>query len=97
MAGAASEAPASDRAIEMTDACAPSDVAALRGSARRVLDALRVEFDRTAESLARACAIGTTLDAALLDQRQLASYDLALAGADLLAAETSVGVGPEPD
>ena len=73
------------------------DVAALLGLARRVLGALRAEFDRTAASLARACVTGGTLDAARFDQRQLASYELALASAELLAAETSVGPGAAVD
>src|SRR3954464_13103066 len=97
MAGAASEAHASARSIDMTDDRARSHVAALLGSARRVLGALRVEFDRTTAALARACATGATLDAARLDQRQLASYELALASADLLAAETAVGPVAEAD
>ena len=81
----------------MTDQLAESDVAALLGSARRVLGALRVEFDRTAAALARVCAKGGTLDGTRLDQRQLASYELALASADLLAAETAVGPIAEID
>src|SRR5215203_3581131 len=91
MAGAASEAHASARSIDMTDDRAGSDVAALLGSARRMLGALRIEFDRSVVSLARVCATGAMLDAARLDQRQLASYELALASAYLLAAETAVG------
>ena len=62
----------------MNDDRVPSDVAALLGSARRMLGALRA-------------------DAARLDQRQLVSYELALASADLLAAETSVGPIAEAD
>ena len=77
--------------IGMTIDPASFDVAALLALARRVLGALRAEFDRTAASLARACATGATLDSARFDQRQSASYELALASAELLAAETSVG------
>ena len=62
-----------------------------------MLGALRAEFDRTAAALARVCANGSALDAERLDERQLASYELALASADLLAAETSVGPIAEAD
>src|SRR5690242_5047843 len=67
------------------------DLPALRTQARRLLAALRTEFDRTAAALARVCAVDGRLEAARLDERQFASYALALAGADLLAAETAVG------
>ena len=70
-----------DRGIGMTLDAASADVAARLGLARRVLGALRTEFDRTAAALARACATGGRLDAARFDQRQLASYELALASA----------------
>ena len=83
--------------IGMTIDPASSDVAALLALARRVLGALRAEFDRTAASLARACATGATLDSARFDQRQSASYELALASAELLAAETSVGSSAAAD
>jgi len=57
------------------------------GQARGALAALRAQFERHVDALARACAIDGVLDAALLDRRQLACYELALANAELLAAE----------
>jgi (2S)-methylsuccinyl-CoA dehydrogenase len=72
----------------MKEAASPADAAALRGSARRSLVALRSLFGQHVAALANACAIDGVLDAARLDQRQLACYELALANADLLAAET---------
>ena len=56
-----------------------------------LLRRLRALFDQAAAALAGACAIDGRLDAARLDAQQPASYELALASADLLAAETVVG------
>ena len=56
--------------------------------ARALLAALRSQFERHIGALARACALDGALDAALVDARQLACYEVALANADLLAAET---------
>ena len=72
----------------MKEEASPADVAAQRGGARSSLVALRLLFERHVAALANACAIDGVLDAARLDQRQLACYELALANADLLAAET---------
>jgi (2S)-methylsuccinyl-CoA dehydrogenase len=83
--------------MPMSADSAAADLPALLAQARRILTALRVEFDRTAASLAQACAIDGRLDAARLDERQLASYELALASADLLAAETAVGPSGDAD
>jgi (2S)-methylsuccinyl-CoA dehydrogenase len=53
-----------------------------------MLARVRDLFDRTVAAVARACAPGGTLDAQRLDAHQLASFELAWAGAELLAAET---------
>ena len=53
-----------------------------------VLVPLRSLFDRAVAALAADCARGGKLDAKRLDEQQLASYEIAWAGADLLAAET---------
>jgi len=59
-------------------------------SARRLLTALRQAFDAGAAALAECCAANGRLDARKLDERQVASFELAWAGADLLAAETGL-------
>ena len=51
----------------------------------------RALFDGAAAALARDCAAGGKLDPKRLDEQQLASYEIAWAGADLLAAETLAG------
>ena len=56
-----------------------------------LLRRLRALFDQAAAALAGACASDGRLDAARLDAQQPASYELALASADLLAADTVVG------
>lgn len=53
-----------------------------------VLAPLRVLFDAAVAALAAECTRGGKLDATRLDEQQLASYEIAWAGADLLAAET---------
>jgi (2S)-methylsuccinyl-CoA dehydrogenase len=53
-----------------------------------VLVPLRASFDAAVAALAADCARGGKLDAQRLDEQQLASYEIAWAGADLLAAET---------
>jgi len=60
------------------------------GAARLVLPGLRAAFDAGAAALARACCAAGRLDNARLDEQQVASFELAWAAADLLAAETSV-------
>jgi (2S)-methylsuccinyl-CoA dehydrogenase len=60
-----------------------------------VLASTRALFDTAVASLAAGCARDGKLDAKRLDERQLASYEIALAGADLLAAETLVAAEAE--
>ena len=56
-----------------------------------VLGRLRQQAEVATRALAQSCATASGLDAARLDQEQLAGYDLALASAELLAAETVLG------
>ncbi|MHA7600335.1 acyl-CoA dehydrogenase family protein [Alicycliphilus sp. T452] len=51
----------------------------------------RALFDGAVTALARECAEGGKLDARKLDAQQFASYEIAWAAADLLAAETLAG------
>ncbi|MDP3619766.1 MAG: acyl-CoA dehydrogenase family protein [Ramlibacter sp.] len=60
-------------------------------AAGRLLVSLRQAFDAGALTLAQCCVTAGKLDGAKLDERQVASFELAWAGADLLAAETAVG------
>ncbi len=67
-----------------------------REVATRLLGDLRRQFRQAASALALACGPDGALGARLLDERQVACYDLAWACADLLAAETVVGsLGPD--
>lgn len=59
-------------------------------SARKVLQALRTAFDAGARALAQRCAENGRLSGARLDAAQVASFDLAWAAADLLAAEAAL-------
>lgn len=59
--------------------------------ARDVLSGLRAALDAGAVGLARTCSSDGTLSNRKLDAQQVASFELAWAGADLLAAETSIG------
>jgi len=59
-------------------------------AARQVLTGLRAAFDAGLLGLARACCTDGKLDNRKLDHQQVASFELAWAGADLLAAETGV-------
>jgi hypothetical protein len=61
-------------------------------AAREVLSALRPVFDVGVSALARACASEGRLVNRLLDEQQVASFEMAWAGAELLAAEVSVAV-----
>lgn len=64
-------------------------------AAGEVLDALRPVFDDAVAALARACASQGRLVNDLLDKKQVASFEMAWAGAELLAAQTSVAaLGP---
>lgn len=62
----------------------------MHDDARTLLAALRPAFDAGVRALAQACARHGRLDNPLLDAQQVASFELAWAGAELLAAETSV-------
>jgi (2S)-methylsuccinyl-CoA dehydrogenase len=53
-----------------------------------LLSATRVLFERAVAALAAQCSVGGKLDAKRLDEQQLASYEIAWAAADLLAAQT---------
>ena len=55
---------------------------------RRLLGRLRPLFDQATRALAEACSVDGRLDATRLDARQVESFELAWASADLLAAET---------
>ncbi|MDP9900976.1 acyl-CoA dehydrogenase family protein [Variovorax ginsengisoli] len=59
-------------------------------SARDLLGRLRPLFDARVAALAVACAVDGRLDAGRLDAHQVASFDLAWASADLLAAENAM-------
>ncbi len=56
--------------------------------AQSAVRSLRVVFDRCTVALAAHCAVNGRLDAARLDASQVASFELAWASAELLAAET---------
>jgi (2S)-methylsuccinyl-CoA dehydrogenase len=59
-----------------------------------LLARLRPLFERATQALAQSCAETGVFDARRFDARQVASYELAWASADLLAAETAIqGVG----
>ena len=66
-----------------------------------LLRRVRSTFEQATAALARACARNGQLDAARLDQHQVASYELAWVSADLLAADTQLatlgGAGTEVD
>ncbi len=65
-------------------------------AARRLLTALRLAFDAGTSALAQCCVTAGRLDGTKLDEQQVASFEIAWAGADLLAAETGVrAVGAE--
>ncbi|MFA6608974.1 MAG: acyl-CoA dehydrogenase family protein [Candidatus Paceibacterota bacterium] len=59
-------------------------------TATSVVAKLRLLFDHAGTALAKRCAAGTSLDGKLLDANQVACYDLALASAELLAAEVAI-------
>jgi len=59
-------------------------------AARRTLAALRAAFDTAAASLADRCSANGKLSARKLDAEQVASFELAWAAADLLAAENAI-------
>ncbi|RYF14402.1 MAG: acyl-CoA dehydrogenase family protein [Comamonadaceae bacterium] len=64
-------------------------------AARRSLAALRAALDDATLALARRCSPQRRLGGKRLDDEQVAAFELAWAAADLLAAETAVGLlGP---
>ena len=65
-----------------------ADLALAAEHARGLLQALRPLFDRHTLVLAKVCATNNALDAARLDAQQVACFELAWAGAELLAAQT---------
>lgn len=62
----------------------------LLATSRRLLSSLRQAFDASTRALAEASLVDGRLDSGKLDAQQVASFELAWAGADLLAAETSI-------
>ena len=64
--------------------------AGAQASAGAVLTRLRLLFDAAVSQVAGDCAVGGRLDAGRLDAQQVVCHELALASADLLAAETVV-------
>ena len=64
--------------------------AGARAAASAVLARLRPLFDTAVQQVAGQCAVGGRLDAARLDAQQVVCHELALASADLLAAEIVV-------
>lgn len=66
--------------------------------ARQLLVSLRSVLDQSTALLAQACIVDGKLAARRLDAKQVASFELAWAGADLLAAEAAVTtLDPETD
>ncbi|MBA2962301.1 MULTISPECIES: acyl-CoA dehydrogenase family protein [Ramlibacter] len=59
-------------------------------AARRLLGGVRAAFDAGTLALGRQCLSNGRLDGRKLDQQQVASFELAWAGADLLASETAL-------
>jgi (2S)-methylsuccinyl-CoA dehydrogenase len=62
----------------------------LRSSAQTLLAQLRSSFDAEVHRVALLCSIDGRLDPSRLDLHQVVCYELALASADLLAADTAV-------
>ena len=58
--------------------------------ARPLLVELRTSFNKISQKLAQKCASKRKLDAVALDAHQVVSYELALASAELLAAEVAL-------
>jgi (2S)-methylsuccinyl-CoA dehydrogenase len=65
-----------------------SELASAQTQLSTMVSALRAVFWVQVERLASACCVGGALDAERLDRRQLPSYELAFAAAELLAAES---------
>ena len=68
----------------------PARLASARALARPLLAQLRQHFDAAVRRVADLCAVDGRLDAGRLDDRQWVCHELALACADLLAAETTI-------
>ena len=67
----------------------------VRSQAQALLAHLRKSFDAGVHRVAELCAVDGKLDAQRLDDNQWVCYELALASADLLAAETAVSAGTQ--
>jgi (2S)-methylsuccinyl-CoA dehydrogenase len=61
------------------------------------LGRLRALFDHAVDVLAKQCTVGAKLNSKKLDQHQIACFEIAWAGAELLAAETYVNILDESD
>ncbi len=72
-----------------------ASLAPLAAAAEGSIGALRAVFTGVAATLAAACAPSGRLEAGLLDRHQLASYELAMASAELLAAESAIAALPQ--
>jgi (2S)-methylsuccinyl-CoA dehydrogenase len=66
-------------------------------SARQLLGTLRPALDCGAAALARACSADRKLNSRKLDDKQLASFELAWAGAELLAVEAGLAALDDAD
>src|SRR5690606_19537807 len=67
-------------------------------AAATVLARLRSLFDEAVLALGQGCLQNGRLNARKLDERQVASFEMAWAGAELLAAETAVAaLAPDSD
>ena len=76
--------------IAMAQGGESDSMAGARAIAAAVLTRLRALFDAAVAQVARQCAVAGRLDAGRLDAQQVVCHELALASADLLAAETVV-------
>ena len=74
----------------LTQRADPDAIRAQVPAMRRVLQSLREAFDAATAALARDCVVDGRLDPAAMDRHQVAAFELAWAGADLLAAETFI-------
>lgn len=69
----------------------------MRAVAQSLLDRVQRAFDEAAQAIALRCARDGRLDAKRLDEHQWICYELALASADLLAAQTIVNPATKAD
>ncbi len=77
----------------MTSTPQPLSADQARTQAQLLLGQLRIAFEQALTHAAQSCAVGGQLDAQKLDAQQVLCHELALASADLLAAETAVADG----